>query len=86
MERFFSISIPENLKHEMLQKLNIETIKSKASKYENFHQYDSVTHIYGRHVSPLKGQPHYYKNFFSSNQKYYLQSMFKEYIESLDYE
>ena len=61
IEKTMKMSIPEEVKHRINNRFNIESVEEFVRRFENFSQYDHATHLHGKHISRYRGQTDYTK-------------------------
>lgn len=86
LEIFFSENISQDTRQKIVTKFNVDEVVKVTSKYENFNQYDSSTHLHGNHISNSKGKPNSYIDFFNVKQIEFIQEELYDYIINFGYE
>lgn len=85
-EDYFNIVITQDMRSELTDKYKIDSVKKILPSGDDFHaNYDEETKWHAKHISHYKGQPEYYKSFFSDDQIVYLEEMFEEYLRVFGY-
>lgn len=59
LELFFNKKYKDEKKKNICKKFSIENVKKIISKYNNFEEYDRVTHLHGNHISKYNGETNY---------------------------
>jgi len=62
LEKFFSVSIPAEQRRKISSQYNIDAVNEMVREFDNFHTYNKVTQLHGKHISAYKGEVFYYKN------------------------
>lgn len=86
IEKFMGISIPEDLKSELICEFDIDNAKKIARHNDRFGDYDSVTLIHGGHISEQAKQTGYAVKLFNEQQTEFIVDAFSEYIQAFDYQ
>jgi len=76
IEKLTGKSIPREKRNEISEKWSIENSRKIADKYNNFNQYDVVTHMHGHHIH--KGLHGSWKSFVPSDLHGYVNKKFEK--------
>lgn len=86
IERFFEIRLRQEKRDILIEKYNVDSVSSQIQAFDDFSEYDDISQFHGNHISKYKGQPNYYKTFFTKEQTELLKNHFGTYMKKLAYE
>lgn len=83
-EEFFNITIAHELRKELTDKYNIQSVKNIANKMRDFNEWDSKTRVHGNHI--LNGTPGYWKQCVPQKHHKLLNDLFANNLTKWGYE
>jgi hypothetical protein len=84
-EKFFKMKISSIKRSELVNHYKISAVEKITEQYRTFSEFDQETKLHGKHISKYKGQPYYYKEFFSQKQIEQLTHKYKKFLDEFGY-
>jgi len=85
LELFFGIDISRESRNALTSRYQIKAVENLIRDKSSFSEHDPVTKLHGKHISKHKGKPYYYQEFFTAKQIEHLKTVYRTYLDELNY-